>query len=81
MIGSPDSQVAGMLPRLGGRIPKQDLSEEVVLTTIFINIMTAGDIDLIVNRYSSHSLSWCWEVAGLHLVISESVKVKVNVKV
>ena len=59
MAKSLHSNIAGMLPGLGGRIPTQDLGERV------IPIITAGHIDMIFNYCCSQSNSWCWKVAGL----------------
>ena len=61
MAKSLHSNIAGMLPGLGGRIPTQDLGERV------IPIITAGHIDMISNPCRFQSISWCWKVAGPHL--------------
>ena len=54
------SKIAGLLPRLGGRIPTQDFSEDVTII-----IKTTGYIENIVNDCSPQSHSWCWKLAGL----------------
>ena len=59
MAESGHSKIAGMLPRLCGRIPHQDLGEGVTI------ILTGGHIELIFNHHSSQSLSCCWKAAGL----------------
>ena len=65
MVFSPHNEISSLLPRLGGRIPPQDLGEEVKNTMIIST--TAGHIDMIFNYRSSQSKSWCWKAAGLHL--------------
>ena len=58
---SPHIKIAGVVPRLSGRIPTQDLGE-VVMT-----VPTTGYKDMIVNDNSSMSSSWGWKVASLNL--------------
>ena len=58
MLISPHSEIADLLPGLGGRIPPQDLVEVVI-------IPTAGHIDMIFNHCCSQITSWCWKAAGL----------------
>ena len=58
---SPHIKIAGVVPRLSGRIPTQDLGE-VVMT-----VPTTGYINMIVNFYSSQTSSWRWKVARLHV--------------
>ena len=57
MVKSRHSKIAGLLPRLGGRIPAQDFSEKE----------TTSYIENIVNQCSSQVAPWCWKLAGLHL--------------
>merc|ERR1712210_312447 len=58
MIVSPHSEIANELPGFGGRIPPQDLSEEII-------IITAGHIDMILNHCCSQLISSCWKATGL----------------